>query len=330
MNVIETSVRRRADVPVEAREGEDSMRASQPLHPPRGRGGTDDDLTARCVALWRPVKYLGLRYEVQAEGGLSEGHVLQPTGTHEAIVPGVRRRHFTRDLAHEFRRSRPAMMALVGKALAPLRGVVLARGLAWKSSRRSDMAMRGGWRKERQIVPPKHRIPLTAWKLRVGDVVTIIDGRDVGKVGRVLELRPLENRVVVEGVNVQKKHVPSSESETGYEIKHGSIHYSNVALVDPETNLATRVRLRRDASGARVRVARSGALIPWPPRKRTGPGPGEPSPRCTSAVDATEVTCGDYESFLQFLRRQPGWGAEQTGAVPGEVAAPGAAEPAAP
>ncbi|HYY20284.1 MAG TPA: 50S ribosomal protein L24 [Thermoleophilaceae bacterium] len=106
-------------------------------------------------------------------------------------------------------------------------------------------------------------------RIRRDDVVKIITGKDRGKTGRVLRVDPERQRVYVEGVAIQKRHIrPRTLRDTqrqqeigGIVEQPGPIHVSNVMLVDPKSGQATRVGVRRDG-GRRVRVAkRSGEDI---------------------------------------------------------------------
>lgn len=100
-------------------------------------------------------------------------------------------------------------------------------------------------------------------RIRTGDQVIAISGKDKGKTGTVLEVRPDEQRAVVEGLNIVKRHTrPRPPAEPGGVIeKPAPIHLSNLALVDPETKKPTRVRIET-VDGMRVRVAvRSGKKI---------------------------------------------------------------------
>ena len=106
-------------------------------------------------------------------------------------------------------------------------------------------------------------------RIRRDDVVKVITGKDKGKTGRVLRVEPKRDRLIVEGVNIQKRHQKprtlrdvQRQQETGGIIEApGPIHISNVQLLDPRTNEPTRVGLSRE-SGVRTRVARrSGEAI---------------------------------------------------------------------
>ena len=100
-------------------------------------------------------------------------------------------------------------------------------------------------------------------KIRTGDTVLVISGDDKGKTGKVLKALPKENKVIVEGVNVNKKHVKPSQAKPKGSIKEINlpIDVSNVAFVDPKTNKATKVGYT-EVDGKKVRVAKkSGEII---------------------------------------------------------------------
>ncbi len=88
-------------------------------------------------------------------------------------------------------------------------------------------------------------------KIKKGDQVIVIAGRDKGKTGRVLEVHTATNRVVVEGVQRVKRHTKVGQSQRGartggIETVEAPIHISNVMLVDPETKKGTRVGYREE------------------------------------------------------------------------------------
>ena len=99
-------------------------------------------------------------------------------------------------------------------------------------------------------------------KIRKGDRVVVITGRDKGKQGEILEVRREENRVLVRGVNMVKRHQRQTQTEQGGIIsKEAPIHVSNVAHIDPKTQKPTRVGFKMDGD-KKVRVARrSGEAI---------------------------------------------------------------------
>lgn len=95
-------------------------------------------------------------------------------------------------------------------------------------------------------------------KIKKGDQVVVIAGKDKGKKGEVLKAIPTERRVIVQGVNVMKKHKkPTQFSAGGIESVEASIHVSNVALVDPKKGKATRVGYKVLKDGQKVRVAKA-------------------------------------------------------------------------
>ena len=102
-------------------------------------------------------------------------------------------------------------------------------------------------------------------KLRVkkGDEVIVLTGREKGKKGSVLKVMPKDQRLLVQGVNMVKRHPRPSQANPGGIIeKEGSLHVSNVAHVDPKTGEPTRVGYRYLDDGRKVRFAkRSGEII---------------------------------------------------------------------
>lgn len=101
---------------------------------------------------------------------------------------------------------------------------------------------------------------MTAPKLKVkkGDQVIVLTGKDKGKKGEILEAHPAQNRVVVAGVNLAKMHTkPTQVSAGGIISKELSIHVSNVALIDPKKGTATRVGYTLDKDGKKTRVAKA-------------------------------------------------------------------------
>ena len=100
--------------------------------------------------------------------------------------------------------------------------------------------------------------------VRKGDTVIVVAGKERGKRGRVLRVIPEKSRVVVERINMIKKHQrPTQKVRQGGIIeREGSIHLSNVMLVDPTSGKPTRIGRRELSDGKRVRVARkSGEII---------------------------------------------------------------------
>src|SRR5512135_737648 len=94
-------------------------------------------------------------------------------------------------------------------------------------------------------------------KIKKGDKVVVITGRDKGKVGEVKKVMPTENRVIVDGVNMIKRHTrPSAGDPGGIVEKEASIHVSNVAYVDPKTDKPTRIGYKTLGDGRKVRFAK--------------------------------------------------------------------------
>lgn len=101
-----------------------------------------------------------------------------------------------------------------------------------------------------------------AAKIKKGDKVIVLTGRDKGKTGEVLRIAPEEKRAVVQGVNLVKRHQRATQTnEGGIFNKEAPIHLSNIALVDPKDNKATRVGfVVKDGEKKRV-AKRSGDVI---------------------------------------------------------------------
>lgn len=99
-------------------------------------------------------------------------------------------------------------------------------------------------------------------RIRKGDLVQVIAGKEKGKRGRVVKVLYKKQRVVIERLMMVKRHTKPSQTnqQGGILEKEGSIHLSNVMPVDPQTDRPTRVRIQ-DKDGVRTRIAKSGALI---------------------------------------------------------------------
>jgi large subunit ribosomal protein L24 len=102
-----------------------------------------------------------------------------------------------------------------------------------------------------------------AAKIRKGDKVVVLTGRDKGRSGEVIEVRPAEGRALVRGINLVKRHQrQTAQQEGGIISKEGTIHLSNLAVADPKSGKPTRVGFKVMKDGKRVRVAkRSGVEI---------------------------------------------------------------------
>jgi large subunit ribosomal protein L24 len=101
-----------------------------------------------------------------------------------------------------------------------------------------------------------------AAKIRKGDKVVVLNGKDKGRTGEVFEVRPSDNKALVRGVNLHKRHQKQSQSQEGGIIsKESPIHLSNIAIVGKDGK-PTRVGFKIQADGTKVRFAkRSGAEI---------------------------------------------------------------------
>jgi large subunit ribosomal protein L24 len=97
----------------------------------------------------------------------------------------------------------------------------------------------------------------TKMKIRTKDKVIVLTGKDKGKTGDILAVYPKENRVKVSGINMLGRHTKPSQAnpQGGIVRSEGTIHVSNVALIDPKTKKATRVGYK-DIKGVRTRIAR--------------------------------------------------------------------------
>jgi large subunit ribosomal protein L24 len=99
--------------------------------------------------------------------------------------------------------------------------------------------------------------------IKKGDSVVILSGSDKGKKGNVIKVFPKENRALVQGVNVVKRHQRQTQAQqAGIVSKEAPIHLSNLAHVDPKSGKATRVGMKKLGDGRMVRFAKkSGEVI---------------------------------------------------------------------
>ena len=100
-------------------------------------------------------------------------------------------------------------------------------------------------------------------KIKKGDKVVVLAGKDKGRSGEVLSVQPKEDTAIVRGINIIVRHQRQSQSQEGGLIrKEAPIHLSNIALADPKDGKPTRVGFQIQADGKKVRVAkRSGEVI---------------------------------------------------------------------
>jgi large subunit ribosomal protein L24 len=105
---------------------------------------------------------------------------------------------------------------------------------------------------------------MAAQKIRKGDTVVVLSGKDKGRTGEVIKSMPKDGKVVVSGVNVAVRHKKPTQlnPQGGLERREAPMHVSKVAVADPKTGKATRVRFETNKDGKKVRVAvKSGELI---------------------------------------------------------------------
>ena len=105
---------------------------------------------------------------------------------------------------------------------------------------------------------------MAAAKIKKGDTVVVLSGKDKGKTGEVIRSMPKDGKVVVQGVNIAVRHRKPSQTnpQGGLERSEAPLHISKVAIADPKTGKPTRVRFDTNKDGKKVRVAaKSGELI---------------------------------------------------------------------
>jgi large subunit ribosomal protein L24 len=100
-------------------------------------------------------------------------------------------------------------------------------------------------------------------RLKVGDLVQVISGKDKGKQGKITKILAEDGKVVVEGINTVTRHMrPTPRNQQGGKItKDAPLYASKVMPIDPETGKPTRVRIKTAEDKTKTRVARSGATI---------------------------------------------------------------------
>ncbi len=104
-------------------------------------------------------------------------------------------------------------------------------------------------------------------RLQKGDTVVVISGKDKGKKGKIMRLLKEDDRVIVEGINLVKRHMkPNARMQQGGILEREQpMHACKVMLIDPSTGKGTRMRVKTDDKGVKVRVAtKSGEEIPSP------------------------------------------------------------------
>jgi large subunit ribosomal protein L24 len=112
---------------------------------------------------------------------------------------------------------------------------------------------------------PKAQTPVrTKMRIKKGDTVQVIAGKDKGKTGEVLRTLPYDNRVVVQGINLRTRHVkPTQEGETGRIVtEEASLHASNVMLYSTEKKVASRVEIVVEKDGTKKRrLKKTGEIL---------------------------------------------------------------------
>lgn len=99
-------------------------------------------------------------------------------------------------------------------------------------------------------------------KIKKGDKVAVITGKDKGKQGEVISVLPKVNKAIVSGINIVKKHTKASrDSEGGIISKEMPIQISNISLIDPKTNAITKVGFKILKDGTKVRYAKKSGEI---------------------------------------------------------------------
>ena len=103
-------------------------------------------------------------------------------------------------------------------------------------------------------------------RIQKGDTVVIISGKDKGKTGKVMRLLKEDDKVIVEGINLVKRHMkPNARMQQGGILeREAPLAVSNVMLLDPTTGKGTRIKVKTDDKGDKIRIAKSGAEIPSP------------------------------------------------------------------
>lgn len=106
-------------------------------------------------------------------------------------------------------------------------------------------------------------------KIRTGDTVVVISGKDKGKTGAILRVLPNKNRVVVADINMRTRHMKATPQQPGQKIVYeASLDVSNVMLVDPKTKKRTRIGFSKDAKGNKQRIAKASSEV-LPNKKAT-------------------------------------------------------------
>ncbi|XP_070011478.1 uncharacterized protein [Nicotiana sylvestris] len=156
-------------------------------------------------------------------------------------------------------------------------------------SRSTLLKLKIGWKSYQKLI---HQ-----WRILRGDNVITISGKDKGETGTIKRVIRSQNRVIIEGKNLVKKHIKQGQGhEGGIFTVEAPLHVSNVQVVDPVTGKPTKVGIRYLEDGSKVRVSRgigaSGSIIPWPEilKIRTTPRPTIAGPKDTPMEVVMERT----------------------------------------
>ena len=96
------------------------------------------------------------------------------------------------------------------------------------------------------------------FKIKKGDEVIVLTGKDKGKKGEIIKMILAESRAVVQGINLVKRHTRQTQTEEGgIKTKEASIHLSNLALIDPKSGAATKIGYKFEKDGTKVRISRA-------------------------------------------------------------------------
>ncbi|MCF6215970.1 LSU ribosomal protein L24p (L26e) [hydrothermal vent metagenome] len=96
------------------------------------------------------------------------------------------------------------------------------------------------------------------FKIKKGDEVIVLTGKDKGKKGTITEMITAKSRAVVQGINMVKRHTRQTQTEEGgIKSKEASIHVSNLALIDPKSGAATKAGFKIEKDGTKVRISRA-------------------------------------------------------------------------
>lgn len=138
-------------------------------------------------------------------------------------------------------------------------------------------------------------------KIRSGDTVVVITGKDKGKTGSVLRVLSQKDRVIVGGINMRTKHIKASPQRAGQIVRYeASIHVSNVMLVDPKTKKRTRVGFTLEGERKKRVAKRSGTVI-------SGAAKAAASPVKEAAKAKRDTAAKTPEAPAAPPKKQPFW-----------------------